>query len=474
MNRRELLGGLGIASASTLLATFGCGAKQQQQATRAKVVSIEARTWLREAVERLAAHFPAVHVLAVMRRRSTAAIDVLGIGGLQERRDGAVLTVRERGGIVREEVTSDLTAAGLTAATRRLIGASKKLATLRFPAPLRSDASTPGRIDDPELRTRVEELATLDKPESRIVYAAALVELDDATVWSIAPDHDREQRLVRIRERVVRAAWNGPRAMVGEASGAWLGTFADRGLDRAAIDRANAHALELMTPGRFEEWRGAVLLDPSVTATLVDAAVRALLTASAARRPEQRRRVVIGAPVAAPLVTLVDDPTAARAYGGFQFDDAGVPAQKQMLLDGGKVAGILGAGRTRRAGHVGLAESAPSHLVVAHGAAPHGSLLDSGLLLEGGTTATVDASSTRVVIGAARAREIKGGDRTGRVYPDVELVGELAAVLASVSAISSDSRTFGLRGERDGEPSWSSVDAPWLRVEGTVRTRRQT
>ena len=208
MNRRELLGSLGIASASTLLSAFGCGGKQKQEGTAAaKAQAGDVRTWLRDAVSRLAAHYPVVHVLAVSRQYSIAAVDVLGSGINHTHREGAVLRVREQNDTWREEVTADLSPAGLAAATRQLIGDSKKQLNIAIPrVPV---ASMGGKLDDTALHERVWQLADLERPESRIVYAATAIELDDATVWSIAPDHDREQQLVRVRERAVRDAWHG-------------------------------------------------------------------------------------------------------------------------------------------------------------------------------------------------------------------------------------------------------------------------
>ncbi|MDQ3370763.1 MAG: hypothetical protein M3680_35545, partial [Myxococcota bacterium] len=119
VNRRELLASLGVASASTLLWALGCGGSQQQ-VRRAPMSSEDVRGWLRDAVARLAAVYPTVHVLAVSRRRSSAAIDVLGTGVSRARRDGLVISVRDKAGTWREQVTSELTAAGVLAAVRAL------------------------------------------------------------------------------------------------------------------------------------------------------------------------------------------------------------------------------------------------------------------------------------------------------------------------------------------------------------------
>ncbi|MBS1120371.1 MAG: peptidase modulator of gyrase [Deltaproteobacteria bacterium] len=476
-SRRELLAGLGIGSASTLL--WACGSRPSAVRSTRGVTSTsgEVRTWLRDAVARLAVAYPSVHALAVARRRTTAAIDVLGAGVARARREGLVLTVRDREGLWREQVTSDLSQAGVLAAVRALVGTSTRKATIDFgPPPAQPPA--PPRFADAELHDQLETITERDKLDSRIVYAAAMIDLDDANVWSIAPTHDREQRLVRVRKHVVRAAWNGTRPVVSEAERSWIGGLDDHALDVALVRRTSQRALELMTPGVLEARERTVILDPSLTASLVDAIARALLTTASTRRPEVGRALVAGTQVAAPLVTLVDDPTVPTAYGGFVFDDEGDPATPVTLVSAGRFMAVLsehaggGRGRGRRPGHTGRLEPAPSHLRLAPGTTAHAALGDEGLLLEEARTTIVEPGMSRVIIGAARARELRGGQQTGRVYGEVELVGDLRTLLGAISGVSSDTNVSSYRDDRDGEPRWRSVEAPWVRTTGLVRLRR--
>jgi len=389
-----------------------------------------------------------------------------------------VLTVRDRDGRWREQVTSELTQAGVAAAVRELAGAQGRRASLDLggPPPL---PRSPAALEDRALSERCRKITRLDgKLNSRIVYAAALVDVDDAHVWSIAPAHDREQRLVRVRKQAIRAAWNGARPVVSEAARGWIGGVDDHELDPEAVERATEDALLLPTPGAFEDRERVVVLEPTVAASLVDAAVRGLLTGAAARRPEVRRRLAAG--VALPeLLTIKDDPTAPGAYGGFQFDDEGLPAAPIVLVDGGRIAGALldrasgGAGRGLRAGHVGDVEPGPTHLRLAPGDVEPAALLDEGLILEGALGAAVDPGSDRVVIGAARARELKGGEPTGRVFANVELGGELEALLGAISGVARDAVALPYRDEVDGEPRCRSIEAPHLRTRGFVRARRR-
>jgi hypothetical protein len=454
VNRRELLGGLGL---SALAWAFGCGGRRSDVGFARAGGADDVAPRLRDAVARLAASFPTVHALAVARRRTTAAIDVIGEALAHDRREAAIFIVQQRG-IRREVATHDLGDAGIAAAVRSLVGPSTARATLASPPP--PTAAPLPAIGDAAVIDRADEIARFEPPDSRVVYAAALVDVDDATVWSIGNDHDREQRLVRIREQVVRAAWQGARPIGGEITRAWRGELGR--LTPADARRATRYALEIMTPGAFEAGRRVVLVDPSVAAQLVDAAGRILFAAR--RRPERAR-------FGSELVSLFDDPSVPNAYGGFAFDDAGLPAERVKLVEAGRFVAPLERGRTRRPGHVGLPDLSPSHLVLARGTVPYEALQDATLVLEGGTGVVVDPRGW-VIAGCARARELQDGKATGRLWADVELAGDLGDLFAAVSGVSSETTSFGFRDERASEPIWRSVEVPWVRLEAHVRPRR--
>lgn len=461
-NRREVLATLGVGAAHALLACT----RPQAPVARPSVDPGEVRTWLRDAVAKLhAAGFTHARALAVTRRRVSAAIDVLGAGVARSRSDGVVLSTGSA-----EQVTCDLSRAGVLAAARALAGKLGGAARLDFGPPPARIAEPRARHDD-ELLARVSALAGRDGDlSSRIIYSAASIELDDAHVWAIGPGHDLEQRTTRVRKVITRVAWNGTRPIVSEAARAWAGDLDEQDLADADLVAARENALILTTPTAFPDGEHAVALEPSVVAVLADAAVRTLMTTAAARRPEVARGLAVGRQVAAPILTLVDDPAAAGAYGGYAFDDRGVVASPTMLLDRGQVVGVLAP--RRRPGHIGRLEPAPSHVRLAPGTTPREGLLADGFELEGGTTATVDPASDRVVVAAARAHELKGGTRTGRVYADIELASALAPLLASVSAATPTTTSFGLRDEVDHQPRFRSIEAPWLRARALLRARR--
>jgi len=493
-HRREVLGTLGVASASTLLWALGCGAPRPGP-SRAPQVRGEVRTWLHDAVARLATRYPDVHALAVSRRRTAAAVVVLGAGVARLRRDGVVLTVRDRDGSWREHVTSELTAAGVDAAVQAL-DAPRDRASVDFGrAP--SSPDEPLALDDQELRRRADQLLAIEPGQaSRIVYAAALLEVDDAIVWSVAPGRDLEQRLVRLRQSATRAAWTAARPVVREVEHAWSGWLDDRPITPAELAATSEAVLELMTPGAFDDGDRTVVLEPSVVAILLDAVVRDFLTGQPAPHRDDAPRLPDGAVLASPLITLIDDPTAPGAYGGFAFDDQGGLASPITLVDAGRVAARLadrtggaGAPRGRRPGHVARLEPSSSHLRLVPAAKPTtiASLYSDGFALEGGLAATLDPRTGRVRIACARARELRAGNPTGRVYADVDLVGSLTSLLSAVDAIAgapsdlviSDlaerdpaSRDPSGRAPAERNPRWRSISAPAIRTRGLVRARR--
>lgn len=464
-----MLQALGL-SAGSLAWAFGCGSSRPQVHRADGEDRGEIRNWLRDGVARLAAVYPSVHALAAIHHRTTAAIDVLGTGVARARRDGAVFTVRDAEGTWREHVTNDLSRNGIRAAVTVLAGSGDQRASIKFPPP-------PGaalglvRIDDTALYDAVAAIASADTiTSSRIVYAAAMIDVDDVTTWSIAPDHDREQRVRRVRKRVTRAAWNGARPVVSELERGWTGELGDQQLSAQDVSAVSAAALLQMTPGRFEDGERSVVLAPSVSAAIVEIAVRGLFGAVASRRPEVARRLAATSGKASALLTLVDDPTVPGAYGGFAFDDEGKPGAPITLVEQGRITGRLARGR--RAGHLGPLEPAPSHLALAPGAFTLGQLSGEGWLLEGRVTAAFDPSSDRIVIGVARARELDNGSETGRVFPEVELVTDLAGLLARVDGVGQHTVTSVMRDERGGAPLWRSIAAPHLRTRGVLRGRR--
>ena len=100
-----------------------------------------------------------------------------------------------------------------------------------------------------------------------------------------------------------------------------------------------------------------VVLDPLVTASVL-AIIGAALNGEAVLKGRSMFAGRDGEQVAAPVVTLVDDPTDARARGATTHDGEGVPTRRTPLLEGGALTGFLQnvyTGRRSGAGTTGAA-----------------------------------------------------------------------------------------------------------------------
>ena len=294
-----MLEALGLASAYAF--AFGCGAPQKAARRAPDELSSEVRAWLRDAVATIHGAGLTGSALAVSRSHTVAAIDVLGAGVNHARADAVVLIARDPRGR-REQVTSDLTREGVEGAVRALVGratparigghADKSGQMIDFGPPAPPPAvpkPDPAQLADSAL---LDSIAAIEKRDhgltSRIVYASGLVEVDDATVWSIAEHRDLEQRLYRVRRQITRVAWNGLRPMISEVSRAWSGGIHDQTFSDDELASARDTALALMTPGTFSDGMHDLVLAPDVVAGILDAATRMLWTARAARRPRSR------------------------------------------------------------------------------------------------------------------------------------------------------------------------------------------
>jgi predicted Zn-dependent protease len=287
----------------------------------------------------------------------------------------------------------------------------------------------------------------------------------------VAPGRVLEQRLVRVQRSVTRVAWHGSRPFVSEAARAWTGGIDDQDLTTEEIVATRENALALLTPDTFDNGERAFLLEPAVAAALLDAGVRMLLTSDAKRNPEVARRIAGGAAALSERVTLIDDPTVPAAYGSILFDDTGVPATPTILVDHGRIVGQVG--RSRRAGHVGPSEIQPSHVRLTAGTAAADVMLEDGMILEGHTSTLIDPASDRFVIQVARAREQLRGRRTGRMFADIELVGQHSQLFGSLGDLSQETRSIGIRDEVAGQPRHRSIETPWLLGAGLLRQRRR-
>jgi predicted Zn-dependent protease len=486
LDRRELLRVLGATAAAGALGSLGCGGRQRPAA--ATEVEEDVRAALRDAVARLRERFAAASGWLATRDRTTvvAGSDARGT----TRTFAATLLLRGYDGQGRsfERALGDVTAQGILEAAGELAALGGGGGRTLDPGKPVDHVARPKR--DPARIPVARWLADLDETlrraeavgSSRIVWRAAHAVVDDERTWFVGDGADVMQRAVRVKSGLTLVAWSGTRPMIGEVVVARRAGLEALGLDEARVARAARRALELLTPGEPPTGPSAVVLAPSVTAALVAAGAGEVLTAARWSRPDLAARALLGGTVAAPEVSIVDDPTAG-GFAGYAVDDEGWPAARTELIAGGALRGVLGdeAGAahagTARTGHGrrrhgdGAVAARPSDLYVAAGTTTDLlAALGDGLRIEAADGATVDPASWRVTVRARRARKVVGGKLTGHAWSDVEVRGTLPELLGGVFAIGERTATFPVGGD-DAPPA--SVTAPGLATRAEVLPRRR-
>lgn len=112
-------------------------------------------------------------------------------------------------------------------------------------------------------------------------------------------------------------------------------------IDPEAIGREAAfNAVRLLGGRRLETKRAAVVFDPYVVTNFLSVLASAL-TAEAVQKGRSLFAGRIGEQVAAPGITIIDDGTLPNGLMSAPFDGEGVPSQRTVLIQGGKLQCFL-------------------------------------------------------------------------------------------------------------------------------------
>lgn len=115
--------------------------------------------------------------------------------------------------------------------------------------------------------------------------------------------------------------------------------FADLDPDKATAD-AVGRAVRLLGAVKGPTGRSIVVFDRRVATTLL-AVVSSALSGEAVAKGRSFFAGRVGEMVANSVLTLVDDPTDARAYGAASYDAEGLACRRNVLIDGGVLRGFL-------------------------------------------------------------------------------------------------------------------------------------
>ena len=189
----------------------------------------------------------------------------------------------------------------------------------------------------------------------------------------------------------------------------------------------------------------------------------------------------IGETVASPLCTVVDDGTLANRRGSLNVDDEGIPSQRTVLIENGKLAGYLqdklnarlmgvaptGNGRRESYAHLPMPRMTNTYMLPG----PHTSeeiiaSVDKGLYAVNFGGGQVDITSGKFVFSASEAYLIEKGKIT-RPVKGATLIGNGPEVLTRVSMVGDDlalDEGVGTCG-KEGQSVPVGVGQPTLRVD---------
>jgi PmbA protein len=145
-------------------------------------------------------------------------------------------------------------------------------------------------------------------------------------------------------------------AIAGEGtdSHTGVGFSAVRGPEQLDPDRvvtdAVTRATRLIGATKARSGRTTVVFDPRVTSTLL-AMVSSALSGEAVTKGRSLFAGRVGEEIGVPALTIVDDPTDARALGATSHDAEGLPCRRNVLVDSGVLCGfVFDTTAARRAG----------------------------------------------------------------------------------------------------------------------------
>jgi len=122
------------------------------------------------------------------------------------------------------------------------------------------------------------------------------------------------------------------------------GSLASRGVDGLDVEQvakdAVVRATRLLGSSKPASTRCAVVFDPRVTATLL-AVISTALSGESVTKGRSFFADRVGEPVAAPIVTLVDDPTDPRHLAASQVDGEGLACRRTVLIEKGTLSGFV-------------------------------------------------------------------------------------------------------------------------------------
>jgi len=246
---------------------------------------------------------------------------------------------------------------------------------------------------------------------------------------------------------------------------------------------AAAQALRLLDSKPAPAGNYVCILDNKMTGLLAHEAIGHACEADAILAGASVLEGQLGRRVAAPEITLIDDPTIESTFGYFSYDWEGVRARKHALIDKGVLTTFLhnlesssrmgtepnGASRAHTYGSPPIIRM--SNTFIGPGDWGKDELIrdtKDGLLFQGSQYGYVEPSKGQFMFKCDEAYEIKAGE-IGQRYRDASLSGVIMEVLNNVTGVADDFMIGdpGYCG-KNGQDARTTDGGPHIRVADVV------
>jgi TldD protein len=360
------------------------------------------------------------------------------------------------------------------------------------------------RVATPQFYQVLEPLADVDTPRKvelllRGNRAARSFDRRVTQVMGAYADHSREiavantnghfaedqQDLVRLHFSVVVTGKGGERRTGFHGGGGRVGfgfyeAFRPEDVAREAVRQAIATLGAVDAPAGPQ----TVVLAPGWSGILLHEAIGHGLEADFIRKGTSLYAGKLGEPVASAKVTVIDDGTVANSRGSINVDDEGVPAERKVLIEGGRLVGFMfdqqnaklmgqrssGSGRRQSFKHLPMPRMTNTYLAPGDDS-PEDIVrsVDRGLYCQTFGGGQVDISNGNFVFEVAEAYLIERG-RLTRPVKNATLIGTGPEVLKNVSMVGCDPALdpgIGTCG-KDGQSVPVGVGLPTVRIDGVT------
>lgn len=258
--------------------------------------------------------------------------------------------------------------------------------------------------------------------------------------------------------------------------------FADLDPEEFAGETAQ-RALKLLEAAPPPAGKFEAVIDPKIAGLLVHEAFGHNCEADAVWAGQSILADKVGKQVAAPGVTIIDDPTREKLNGSYRYDSEGTPAQRHVLVQDGTLQGFLHSRETAAqfgvlpngSARAGSAQDPPlvrmSNTYIEPGEQTFEEMIADikhGIYLTGGKWGYVYTAQGQFSCNAEQAYAIKDGELADH-YRNVTFAGMTLETLKKVTAVGNDLQ-FQMGGTcgKGGQGVPVSTGGPHLRIAELV------